>query len=163
MSEQTGAPAEGAQTTEGQTQGEPADKQLGPNGEKALAAEREARKTAEKSAADLQAQLDKIAQANLSDLEKAQKQAQETQAKLDALTRQNTVSTIALAKGVPADLVEFLTGSTEDEISAKADLLLSRLGTPKSPKPDASQGAKGGTPSAAQDQRAFARGLFSGD
>lgn len=163
MSEQTGAPAEGAQTTETQTQGEPADKQLGPNGEKALAAEREARKTAEKSAADLQAQLDKIAQANLSDLEKAQKQAQETQTRLDALTRQNTVSTIALAKGVPADLVEFLTGTTEDEISAKADLLLSRLGAPKSPKPDASQGAKGGTPSAAQDQRAFARGLFSGD
>ena len=44
---------------------------------------------------------------------------------------------------MPADLVEFLTGDTEGDIAAKADLLMARLNTPGTPKPDPSQGARG--------------------
>lgn len=144
MSETTTAPAPGTETTEPTTpQGDPADKPLGPNGEKALSDERAARKAAEKSAADLQAKLDAISRANLSDLEKAQQDAQAYRDQLAEVTRQNTVNKVALAKGVPADLVEFLTGETEDEISTKADVLLARLNTPTTPRPDPSQGSSG--------------------
>lgn len=141
---------ENAETTTEATQGDPAateskgDNPLGPNGEKALAAEREARKAAEKASADLKARLDEIEQANLSELEKAQLAAKEAQEQLAALTRQNLRNSVALAKGVPADLVDFLTGDTEDELNAKADVLLSRLNAPTTPRPDLSQGPKGG-------------------
>lgn len=142
MSETTTAPAQGAENAE-TTQGDPADKPLGPNGEKALEAERTARKAAEKSAADLQAKLDEIGRANLSDLEKAQQDAQTYREELAKVTHQNTVNKVALAKSVPADLVEFLTGETEDEISTRADVLLARLNTPTTPRPDPSQGSTG--------------------
>lgn len=36
---------------------------------------------------------------------------------------------VAVAKGIPADLVDFLSGDTEEDVAAKADVLLSRLGT----------------------------------
>lgn len=124
------------------TQGEPAD--LGDAGKKALTAERDARKAAEKAAADLQAKLDQIEKANLSELEKAQLAAKEAQDQLAEITRQNLRNSVALAKGVPADLAEFLTGDTEDELNAKADTLLTRLNAPTTPLPDPSQGAKGG-------------------
>ena len=142
MSEQSVATAEATEAVE--VQGEPADKPLGPNGEKALTAERAARKSAETAAADLQAKLDKIEQANLTELEKAQRAATEARAQLEQITRQNTRNAVALTKGVPADLVEFLTGDTEEQIAAKADVLMARLNAPKTPLPDATQGAKGG-------------------
>src|SRR5690606_6239240 len=141
MSEPTGAPVEGSQDVEQNPQGEPGDTPLGPNGEKALRAEREARAAAEKAAADYRAKLDEIEKASLSELEKAQREAQEAQAQLAEVTRQSTVNKVALEKGVPADLVEFLTGDNEEAIAAKADLLLARLNAPKTPKPDPSQGA----------------------
>lgn len=129
-------------------QGDPADKPLGPNGEKALVAERTRADAAEKAARDLKVRLDKIEAANLSDLEKAQKEAAETKAALADITRQNLRNSVALAKGVPADLVEFLTGDTEADIAKKADVLLTRLAvkaaeTPGTPKPDLTQGGKG--------------------
>ena len=148
MSEQTSqqiadpAEVEGTQNQGADPQGEPAE--LGDAGKKAIAAEREARKAAEKSAADLKAKLDQIEQANLSELEKAQLAAKTAQDELAALTRQNLRNSVALAKGVPADLAEFLTGDTEDELNAKADTLLARLNAPTTPRPDLSQGPKGG-------------------
>lgn len=142
MSEQTTTePVEPAVT---EKQGEPAD--LGDAGKKALAAEREARKAAEKSAAEYAARLKELEQANLSELEKAQRSAKEAQDQLTAITRQNLRNSVALTKGVPADLVEFLAGDTEDEIAAKADTLLARLNAPTSPLPDPTQGARGGEP-----------------
>lgn len=134
-------------------QGEPADNPLGPNGEKALTAEREARKAAEKSATDLKAKLDEIEQANLSELEKSQRAAKDAQDQLAELTRQNLRNSVALAKGVPADLVDFLTGDSEDELNKKADVLLSRLSAPTTPRPDLSQGSKGSSgPQSTADQ-----------
>lgn len=145
MSETTAAPA-ATENAEAATQGEPAEKPLGPNGEKALADERAARKAAEKSATELKARLDKIEAANLSDLERAQKSAQEAQAQLERVTRENLRNSVALTKGVPADLAPFLSGNTEDELAAQADTLLARLNAPTSPRPDPTQAAGDGKP-----------------
>lgn len=141
MSEQAAAPEAVTPDPEKQ-QGDPADG-LGDAGKKALAAEREARKAAEKSAAEFAERLKKLETANLSELERAQREAAEARATLEQITKQNLRNSVALAKGVPADLVDFLNGDTEDEIAAKADVLLARLSTPTSPRPDPSQGARG--------------------
>lgn len=117
--------------------------ELGDAGKKAIQAEREARKAAEKANAELAARLKEFEDSNLSEIERAKKAAEESAAELAALRAENVRKSVALAKGVPADLIEFLTGATEDEIAAKADLLMSRLNTPTTPKPDLSQGAKG--------------------
>ena len=117
--------------------------ELGDGGKKALQAEREARKVAEKANAELAARLKEFEDSKLSELERAKKEAAENAAELARLRTENTRSKVAIDKGVPADLVEFLTGDTEGDIAAKADLLLARLNTPGTPKPDPSQGAKG--------------------
>jgi len=119
---------------------EPAE-QLGENGVKALQAERDARKAAEKATAELTAKLKQFEDANLSELERAKNAAAESTAELHRLRIENARATVALTKGVPADLAEFLTGTTEEEMAAKADILLARLNTPGTPKPDPSQGA----------------------
>lgn len=117
--------------------------ELGDGGKKAIQAERDARKVAERTVADLAAKLKSFEDANLSELERTKKAAEESATELAALRTENVRNKVALDKGVPADLVEFLTGDTEGDIAAKADLLLARLNTPGTPKPDPSQGAKG--------------------
>jgi len=117
--------------------------ELGDGGKRALQAEREARKVAEKANAELAARLKEFEDSKLSELDRAKKVAEESAAELAKLRHENTRSKVALDKGIPADLVEFLTGDTEGDIAAKADLLLARLNTPGTPKPDPSQGAKG--------------------
>lgn len=126
-----------------QPQGDPVTEPLGDAGKKALQDERAQRKAAEKQAADFKKRLDALEQANLTEVEKAQKAAQDAQTQLADLTRQSLRNKVALEKGVPADLVGFLTGDSEDEIAAKADLLLKRINAPINPKPDLSQGARG--------------------
>lgn len=140
-------------------QGDPApeDKPLGENGEKALKAEREARAAAEKSAAALQKQLDDIAAANLSDLEKAQKAAK------DAETLANTAMTealryrIAAEKGITENVDLILTASDEETMRKQADLWGSRMesDTAPGPRPDLSQGASG-TPAGGSPEQDFA-------
>lgn len=160
MSEQTGA--EGATTespAEQQTQGDPAE--LGEGGKKALASEREARKAAEKSAAELKARLDQIEAANLSDLEKAQKQAQEAQesaarAATEAL-RWRTAAKFGISD---EDAETFLTGSDEATITRQAERLAefqkSQQSAPAGPRPDLSQGSKG-EPKSVDPAHAFAK------
>ena len=118
--------------------------ELGDGGKKALQAERDARKAAERTAAEYAAKLKEFEDSKLSELERAQKEAAENAAELARLRTENVRSKVAIDKGVPADLIEFLTGDTEGDIAAKADLLMARLNTPGTPKPDPSQGAKGG-------------------
>lgn len=143
MSEQTTETPATPPATE--PQGDPATEQLGDGGKKALQDERAQRKAAERQAAEFKKRLDALEQANLSEVEKAQKAAQDAQTQLAELTRLSLRNKVALEKGVPADLVDFLTGDTEDEIAAKADLLLKRISAPTTPKPDLSQGARGET------------------
>jgi hypothetical protein len=122
------------------------DKPLGENGEKALKAEREARATAEKNAAALQKQLDDIAAANLSDLEKAQKAAADARADADKATHEALRLRVAAKHGISdedADL--FLTGSDAETIEKQATALAARTSTDTTPgpRPDLSQGGKG--------------------
>ncbi len=142
-------------------QGDPAaaaeDKPLGENGEKALKAEREARSAAEKSAAALQKQLDDIAAANLSDLEKAQKAATDAQAVADKATTEALRLRVATKHGISeedADL--FLTGSDLETVEKQAAALAARTST--GPKPDLSQGSKG-APAGASPEQDFANFL----
>lgn len=121
----------------------PETQELGDAGKKAIAAERDARKAAEKANAELTARLQEFEDSKLSELELAKRTAEESATELARLRTENVRTSVALSKGVPADLVEFLTGDTEEEVAAKADLLLARLGTPGIPKPDPSQGSKG--------------------
>jgi len=133
----TETPAEpAAEVTENQ--------ELGDGGKKALQAERDARKAAEKANAELAAKLKEFEDSKLSELERAKKEAEESAAELARLRTENVRSKVAIDKGVPADLIEFLTGDSEESIAAKADLLMARLNAPGTPKPDPSQGAKGG-------------------
>lgn len=143
MSEQVPAEPTEAPAEPQSQQGDPADKPLGPGGEKALVAEREARKALEKTAAELTAKLKQIEDANLGDLERAQKEASEAKDALARLAKENVRNKVALDKSVPADLLDFLTGDTEDEIAAKADILMARLNAPTTPRPDPSQGPSG--------------------
>ena len=140
MSEATTEP-----TAEAQAPAEaeaPNPQELGDGGKKALSAERDARKAAERTAAELSARLKSFEDANLSELERTKKAAEESAAELASLRKENVRSKVALAKGVPADLIEFLTGDSEEDVAAKADLLMARLSAPGTPKPDPSQGAK---------------------
>jgi hypothetical protein len=133
------------------------DKPLGENGEKALKAEREARAAAEKSAAALQKQLDDIAAANLSDLEKAQKAAKDAEEAAAKATTEALRLRVAAKHGISdedADL--FLTASDRETIEKQAAALAARTST--SPKPDLSQGAKG-TPAGASPEQDFANFL----
>lgn len=123
---------------------QPAEEALGDPGKKALAAERDARKAAERRFAEAEARLKEIEDANLSELQKAQRDAEEYRSKLASLQVENARSRIALEKGVPSDLIEFIVGEDEEQMAAKADLLMSRLNsTPSTPKPDFTQGASG--------------------
>jgi hypothetical protein len=124
-----------------QTQGEPAE-ELGEGGKKALDAERNARKVAEKAAADFKKRLDEIEAANLSDLEKAQRQAKEAQEAAARATADAARFRVAAKYGLndeDADL--FLTGADAETLERQAAALVAR--TPAGPKPDRSQGAKG--------------------
>ena len=159
MSETTGAP-EGAEneaqdTQEGATPNDVAEG-LGEGGKKALSAEREARKAAEKTAAELKAKLDEIEQANLSDLEKAQQAAKAATDRLAEIEATSRRQKVAIEKGVPAKWVDRLRGDTEEELAADADQILADIQqSPTTPKPDLSQGSQG-TPQPATTADKFA-------
>lgn len=142
-------------------QGEPGD--LGDAGKKALDAERKRATAAEREAKALKARLDQIEAANLSDLDKAKKAAADAEARLAEYEMTTLRQRVALSKGLPADLVDRLRGTTEDELAADADALLALVKAPTTPKPDPSQGARGGSPSTttADQFAATVNGLFS--
>jgi hypothetical protein len=92
------------------------------------------------------AELKTIQDANKSENEKlleriaaAEKAASETTEKLTASEQRALRSEVALAKGVPAEL---LTGTTQEELEASATTLLAFKGTPV--KPDMGGGTRGG-------------------
>lgn len=115
---------------------------LGDAGKRALAAERDARKAAERQLSEATARLKEIEDANLSEIEKAKRDAEEARTQLVQMQREGARNRVALEKGVPSDLIEFITGDDEEQMAAKADLLMSRLNsTPSTPKPDFTQGA----------------------
>ena len=163
MSETTPNPATqaNAQPNTGQTT---ADKPLGENGEKALKAERERAAQFEKQAKDLQAQLDRLNQANESALEKAQREATEAKEAATKATTQALRYQIAAEKGIKDNVDLILTASDEDTMRKQADLWGDRqpagtTTTAPGPRPDLSQGGKGSTSVAGDPAQDFANFL----
>jgi hypothetical protein len=134
---------------------EPVETDLGDAGKRALAAERKAREIAEKSLKALQDELDKRANAELTELERFKRENEELRNTSTTSTLEATRYRVALEKGIPADLAARLQGSNYDEIAADADTLASLIPATGKPVPraDLSQGAKAqhAAPSAAQE------------
>lgn len=124
------------------SQGEPVDPKLGENGEKALKAERTRATAAERERDALKAELDKIAAANLSELERAQKAAVDAQA-LAAKAQADAVRyQIAAESGINENVDLILTGADEETMRAQAKLWNDRAPSPSAPRADLTQGGK---------------------
>jgi hypothetical protein len=100
---------------------------LGDAGKKALDAERTARKAAEKAAADALAKVQEFEDRDKTEAEKLADRATTAEERATKAETELTKTLVALEKNVPADLRDFLTGSTREELEAKADALLAHL------------------------------------
>jgi hypothetical protein len=156
---------------------DPADQPLGPAGQKALAAERDARKALERQLAEL-APLKELAAAltggqrpadgkseadlvneRIAQLEKAANDERAARWRLE----------VAQAKGLTAEQAAWIAGDSLEDLNASADRLLAAFPAapagPRTPAPDPSQGARGGQPGPdlqAQIEAAKARGDILG-
>jgi len=143
------------------TQGEPVEEPLGEGGIKALKAERALRETAEAAVKEANAKLKAAEDAKLGDLERAQKEVTETREALTEVTKENIRNSVAITKGVPADLVEFLKGDSKEDVEKSADKLLAKLNVPTTPKPDLSQATLRDPAAAAGPEADFAQFMKS--
>lgn len=146
-------PAGDPSTTPPAVPGQTDDKPLGPNGEKALQAERDARKELEKQVAAL-APLQKLVTAlGGGDPGKAKteiEQLTERQAEFERQVAEERAARwraeVANEKGLTADQAGRLHGATREELAADADKLVTQFGitpsAPGTPRPDPSQGAR---------------------
>jgi hypothetical protein len=117
---------------------------LGDAGKKALAAERDARKAAEKELAKYRKAEQDRADADKSE---AEKRAAAEQRAVDAELRATRLE-VAAEKGLTPAQARRLVGSTREEIAADADEILrdfpaSTTPAKATPKPDPSQGSRG--------------------
>lgn len=120
------------------------DEPLGDSGKRALTAERKLRREAEKAATDAQALVTKFEDANKSELERATAKASEAESKLAEIQADNLRLRVASESGLASDMFEFLTGTTEEQLTAQADKLKAATAArvPRLPAPDPSQGAR---------------------
>lgn len=134
------------------------DKPLGPAGERALAAEREARKTLERQLAEL-APLKDFAAAlsggkkpadGKTEVEVLNERFASYEKDLQGEREARWRAEVASEKGLSAQQAARLRGTTRDELIADADDLLQLFPgaatAPRTPAPDPSQGARGGQP-----------------
>lgn len=131
-------PAETPKPTEPSADAKSADKEL--------ADLRAALKKANKEAEQSRLKLREAEERDLSEMEKIQRRAEKAENDLADLQSNTLKQRVALEKGLPASLVGRLQGSTEEELAADADELLTLVKAPTTPKPDPSQGARGGDP-----------------
>lgn len=127
---------------------------LGDAGKKALDAERDARKKAEKRLKELEAELEQRDDAGrtesekmLRKLEKAEARAAELEAEIASRDRALLVREVADEVGVPTNLVGRIQGETRDELIADAQELMESVAPdgPRRPAPVPEAG-RGGTP-----------------
>lgn len=138
------------------------DKPLGENGEKALKAEREARKATEKALADFKAEMAPFIElmqglrgavpgVEPSDTEKLAAELEQIKAEAAQERLGRIRLEVATAKGLTAAQAARLQGDTTEELEADADALLALFpqttpDAPKGPRGDPAQGARpGGT------------------
>ncbi len=133
----------------------PDDKPLGPGGEKALQAEREARKALEKQLAEL-APLKQIADLlggkpsgdPKTDLQKLTERLDGYEQRITEEQTGRWRAEVQADKGLTAAQAARLVGSSKDELLADADALLALFPAPgpRTPAPDPSQGSRGTQP-----------------
>ncbi len=125
--------------------------ELGESGEKALKAERAARRAAEKAASEALAKVKSYEDAQKSESERLTEQLQALKAEA-AMARAETLRLrVAAETGLPADLHEFLVGDDEEALRGKAQKLMAATAAnnaepdaSRRPAPDPTQGAKQG-------------------
>lgn len=135
--------------------GEPADVPLGPAGERALAAEREARKALERQVAEF-APLKQLAASlaggqspagGKSEVEVLREQFETHQQQLAEERALRWRAEVAQAKGLTAEQAAWLAGATREDFEAAADRLLAAFPAApaglRTPVPDPSQGVRG--------------------
>lgn len=106
-------------------------------------------------------QFETLEAASKSELERAQEQAQALQQELASTQRQALVASVALDKGLPANLARRLQGDTRDDLEADADDLLAQFpqqssSEPRAPRVDPSQGSSSNGRTATDPAQQFA-------
>lgn len=123
---------------------------------KALARKHEAEAKAGKAAAT---RLAAIEESHKTETQKLADRAEQAERERDALRLEATRSRVALTKNLPPALASRLQGTTEEELSADADALLSLLPKPDGrPKGSVDQGARTTPPK--NDMNATLRAAF---
>lgn len=156
---------------------DPDDKPLGPNGEKALAAERKAREAVEKELAAL-APLKKLAEAlgggktgdGKTEVQQLTERFEQQQKDLETERAARFRSDVAVEKKLTPGQASLLAGTTREEISAHADKLIAEFGGKTADpdpgrrggmRPDPAQGARpGGKPTGKEAGLAEAQRRF---
>lgn len=133
------------QDTPGQ-QGDPEG--LGDAGKKALQAERARAEQAEKRLRDVEAALQAEQDKHAETIKSLEDRLTEGVALAQQAVAERDRFQVAYSKNVPADLMEFLKGTTPDELAESADKLMTHVNAPKTPKPDPLQGSSGNEPPA---------------
>ena len=105
-----------------------------------LRAEAAKYRTDAKANAEAAKRLAEIEEANKTEAQKQAEALQRLQQENEALKLQSLTAQVAAEKGVPAEL---LTGSTREEIEARADALLTFRGEQKQTPPDFGAGQRG--------------------
>lgn len=133
--------------TDTQTQGEP---DLGEAGRKAIQAERDRAKAAERRVAELERSILGF-ESQIAELTQT---AETLTTERNTLTVENRRLNVGIDKGLPKRLIDRLRGDDEESLAADADDLLQFVpadSKPAAPRPDPSQGTqKAGKPSNAQ-------------
>lgn len=106
----------------------PEPEHLGDGGKKALAAERKARRDAEKETQALALRLKEIEDKDKTEVERLTAQVAALTKERDSATVSSARLRVALDKGLTPTQAKRLVGDTEDELAADADELLSDLG-----------------------------------
>lgn len=109
---------------------------------KTKARENEKRAKANADAAQRLAQLEESQKTNE---QRLTERAETAERRIPELEGENRRLRVAIAKGLPADLIDRLRGDSEEEIAADADALLALVAPPQTttapgPRPDLSQG-----------------------
>ena len=133
MAEDSTTTAEQGTATEPDEQAtqQPAD--LGDPGKKALQEERRKAREATKQLNELQARLKEFEDRDKTELQKLAEAHQTAEQRASTAEQALARYRVATAKGIPAELVDRLQGSTEDELAEDADRLLSLIGARRTP------------------------------
>lgn len=102
--------------------------ELGEGGVKALAAEREARKAAEKMSTDLASQLKAFEDRDKTDAQRQTEELEAARAQLAVLTGASTRADVAAGKSVPAALLAGPASGSAEDLATFADALIAFQG-----------------------------------